>query len=82
MTDATRDRDRNVPDPDSATARILWLVLISVLGIVIVGALIGTIILLADGNDKTDPAILVTMGTSALTGMLGLFITPKTATAE
>lgn len=63
-----------MPDPQRGTANLLWIVLVAVLSLVILIALVAVWALVADGNDKTDPAPLITTGTAALTGLLGLFV--------
>lgn len=41
---------------------------------VVVVSVIAVWALNADGNPKTDPASMVTFGTAALTGLIGLFV--------
>ena len=65
-----------VPPPSARVASALWLILVIALVVLVIGAFFVTYLLMADSNPDTDPAVFVTIGTSALTGLLGLFVSP------
>jgi hypothetical protein len=53
---------------------VLWRILATALAAVLVLALGGIIWTVVDGRDNTSPDVLVTVFSSALTGLLGLFV--------
>lgn len=63
-----------VPPPAPQDVGWLWRALTVGLVAIMVFALAGIIFVLADGNDKTSPDVLVTIFASVLTGLLGLFV--------
>ena len=64
-----------VPAPDSRTADILWLMLVSVLGaVVLASAIAGVVYILA--NKAAPPDILITIFTTSFSGLIGLFVKP------
>ncbi len=64
----------SIPSPDAAAVDWLWKALVLGLVSILVLAIAGVIWTVADGNDKTTPDVLVTIFTSALTGLIGLFV--------
>jgi uncharacterized protein involved in exopolysaccharide biosynthesis len=67
-----------IPAPGAATTNILWVILVSVLGLVVLGAAIA-IIVYALENKASPPDILVTVFTTALSGIIGLFVKPPSS---
>lgn len=69
---------KQVPPPGPKVADKLWAVLVIGLLVLIAGAFVAAFILSSDSPDAaTDPGPFFTLGTAALTGLLGLFISPK-----
>lgn len=67
-----------VPEPELKVANSLWKILIYGLLFIIVGALIAAFVLSSDSREAaTDPAPFFTLATAGLTGLLGLFVSPK-----
>lgn len=62
-----------LPKPSVVGVDYLWKLLIFGLLVILIIALTGVIVLIADGKDKTDPAIALTVFTTTLAGLLGLF---------
>jgi hypothetical protein len=64
----------SVPAPDAVSAGWLWRVL--VLGLVgILGlSLLGIVWTVVDGNNGTSPDVIVTIFSSTLAGLIGLFV--------
>jgi hypothetical protein len=62
-----------LPKPSVVAVDYLWKLLIFGLLVILIIALTGVIVLIADGKDKTDPAIALTVFTTTLAGLLGLF---------
>ena len=60
--------------PPAHEVGALWKILVTALSVVLVIALAGIIWTVVDGDEATSPDVLVTVFTSALTGLLGLFI--------
>jgi hypothetical protein len=58
----------------TAAVRTLWKILVSALSVVLVIALAGIIFTIADRNPDTSPDVIMTVFTSALTGLIGLFV--------
>lgn len=72
---------KQVPPPSLSVADTLWKVLIFGLVVIIVGALIAAFVLSSDNKDAgTDPAPFFTLATAGMTGLLGLFVNPKSDT--
>jgi FtsH-binding integral membrane protein len=68
----------NIPDPSPGVTDGLWKILIYGLLLIIVGALVAAFVLSSDSKDAaTDPAPFFTVATAGLTGILGLFVNPK-----
>jgi hypothetical protein len=68
----------SIPSPDGAAAGWLWKALVLGLVVILVIVVGGVIWTAVDGNDKTVPDVLVTIFTSALTGLIGLFVRSPT----
>lgn len=73
-----------VPNPSDkpatgSTVNILWLILVCTLSGVIVVSLLGAIVLTIL---KLDAALIVGIGSAALTGLLGLFVSPSTGSGS
>lgn len=68
-----------VPAPTGPEVNTLWKILVTGLAIVLVGALGGIIWVVADGSDATSPDVLVTVFSSALAGLIGLFVRSPSA---
>lgn len=66
-----------VPTPTSEQAGWLWRMLVGGLMIILITALIGIIITVQDGKNSTSPDVLVTVFSSSLTGLIGLFVRPS-----
>lgn len=62
-----------VGPPTPTTTNILWMILVSVLGGVVLGSAIA-IIVYALGNKAAPPDILTTIFTTTLSGLIGLFV--------
>jgi hypothetical protein len=54
---------------------ILWWVLVGGLVLILLGSLVGIIVTVADGKTSTSPDVIVTVFSSVLTGLIGLFVT-------
>jgi hypothetical protein len=63
-----------IPNPPPAEVGVLWQILVLALSAVLVIALAGIIWTVVDGNGNTSPDVIVTVFSSALTGLLGLFV--------
>jgi hypothetical protein len=61
-------------EPPTATVGVLWKILVTALAVVLVIALAGIIWTVVDGDGNTSPDVIVTVFSSALTGLLGLFV--------
>jgi hypothetical protein len=61
-------------EPPPATVGVLWKILVTALAVVLVIALAGIIWTVVDGDGNTSPDVIVTVFSSALTGLLGLFV--------
>lgn len=66
-----------VPAPNKEVTGMLWQTLVVGLVAVLIISLLGIIITVVDGKTATSPDTLVTVFTAALTGLIGLFVTPK-----
>ncbi|QDZ13607.1 hypothetical protein [Humibacter ginsenosidimutans] len=69
-----------VPNPNDkgvkgSTVNLLWLILVCTLAAVIVISLLASVLLIALG---LDASLIVGIGSAALTGLLGLFVSPST----
>jgi hypothetical protein len=63
-----------IPDPLPGEVGVLWKILVLALSVVLVIALAGIIWTVVDGKEDTSPDVIVTVFSSALTGLLGLFV--------
>jgi hypothetical protein len=63
-----------LPTPPAVDVGFLWKALVVGLLMVLLVSAVGIIWTIADGNDKTAPDVLVTIFTSVLTGLVGLFV--------
>lgn len=64
----------NVPLPDRSDAGWLWRVLVLGLMVILAASLAGIIWTVGDGNDRTSPDVIVTIFSSTLAGLIGLFV--------
>jgi hypothetical protein len=64
-----------VPEPSGRTANLLWLILVSVLAAVVLASAIATVVY-ALQNKAAPPDILITIFTTAFSGLIGLFVKP------
>lgn len=67
----------SIPPPEGPVVGTLWQVLVWGLVLVLLGALAGIIWIVVDGDTETAPNVVVTVFSSALTGLIGLFVTPS-----
>ena len=63
-----------ITDPPADRSGELWKILVLALAVVMVMALAGIIWTVVDGKDTTSPEVIVTIFSSALTGLIGLFV--------
>jgi hypothetical protein len=63
-----------IPPPVGADIGWLWKALVSGLIAVLIFALGGIIWTVVDGKDSTSPDVLLTVFSSVLTGLIGLFV--------
>lgn len=70
---------QSVPRPPATEMGTLWKILILALSVVLVIALAGIIWTVVDGKESTSPDVIVTVFSSALSGMLGLFVRSPTS---
>lgn len=68
-----------IGSPSQATTDQIYRYLIPGLLILAGLALVGMFFLMADGNEKTPPDLLLTAFTATMTGLLGLFAKSPTA---
>jgi hypothetical protein len=61
--------------PDNETAGFLWRALVVGLVGILAISLLGIVIAVLDGKTATSPDTLLTIFSSALTGLIGLFVT-------
>jgi hypothetical protein len=61
--------------PSSSTTNFLWIILVSVLSLVVLGSAISIIVYSAE-NKASPPDILITVFTTTLSGLIGLFVRP------
>jgi hypothetical protein len=61
--------------PSSTTTNVLWTILVSVLSLVVLGSAISIIIYVVE-NKASPPDILITIFTTTLSGLIGLFVKP------
>jgi hypothetical protein len=59
--------------PSNTTTNVLWTILVSVLGLVTLGSAI-SILIYALENKASPPDILITVFTTTLSGLIGLFV--------
>lgn len=67
-----------VPPPTATTTNILWIILISVLSLVVLGSAISMIVYALE-NKASPPDILITIFTTTLSGLIGLFVKPPSS---
>lgn len=70
-----------IPAPSTGTANILWGIVVSVLGLVTLGSAI-SIIIYALANKASPPDILITIFTTALSGLIGLYVKPPSGAGQ
>jgi cation transporter-like permease len=68
-----------VPAPPESSVSLLWTILVAGLVVAVLGSLVGVIVVVADGKDTTDPNVIVTIFTTTLAGLIGLFVKSPTA---
>jgi cation transporter-like permease len=68
-----------VPTPPPTAVGTLWTILIVGLVLAVLGSLAGVIVVVADGKSTTDPNVIVTIFTTTLAGLIGLFVKSPTA---
>jgi hypothetical protein len=61
--------------PSSTTTNVLWTILVSVLSLVVLGSAISVIVYVVE-NKASPPDILITVFTTTLSGLIGLFVRP------
>ena len=61
--------------PSSATTNVLWTILVSVLSLVVLGSAISIVVYVVE-NKASPPDILITVFTTTLSGLIGLFVRP------
>jgi hypothetical protein len=64
-----------IPAPSSRTTNALWIILVVVLGSVVLASAI-SIVVYAGENKTSPPDVLITVLTTALSGLIGLFVRP------
>lgn len=64
--------------PNTGTTNILWIIVVSVLGLVTLGSAISVVVYTLE-NKASPPDILVTVFTAALSGLIGLFVRPPSS---
>jgi uncharacterized phage infection (PIP) family protein YhgE len=64
-----------ISPPGTRTANMLWLILVSVLAAVVLASAIGAVVYIMD-NKAAPPDILITIFTTAFSGLIGLFVRP------
>jgi uncharacterized membrane-anchored protein len=65
----------NIPQPNAKTTNTLWLMLVSVLGLVVlVSAISGVVYALQ--NKAAPPDVVITIFTTSFSGLIGLFVKP------
>jgi hypothetical protein len=74
LPDVTMPVRAAIPAPMAAEVAPLWRILVGGLVLILVISLGGLILTVADGNEQTSPDVLVTVFTSVLTGLVGLFV--------
>jgi hypothetical protein len=67
-----------IPSPAPADAGMLWKIFVAGLVAILLIALGGIIYTVADANDQTGPDVIVTVFSSVLTGLIGLFVKAPT----
>ena len=66
-----------ISGPPTQDVGVLWRILVGGLVGVLILALGGIIWTVGDGKETTSPDVIVTVFTSALTGLIGLFVKPS-----
>jgi hypothetical protein len=64
-----------IPAPDSKTTQLLWLILVTVLGAVVLASAIAAVAYIL-ANKASPPDLLITIFTTAFSGLIGLFVKP------
>jgi hypothetical protein len=68
-----------IPAPPPAAVGTLWTILIVGLVLALIGSLGGIVVTVADGKTTTDPNVIVTIFTTTLAGLIGLFVKSPTS---
>jgi hypothetical protein len=64
-----------VGQPDSRTSQLLWLMLVPILGAIVLASAIGGIVYALE-NKSAPPDVVITLFTTAFSGLIGLFVKP------
>jgi len=64
-----------VPSPDPRTTQILWMILVTVLGAVVLASAIAGVVYTLE-NKAAPPDVLITIFTTSFSGLIGLFVKP------
>jgi cation transporter-like permease len=68
-----------IPTPPPPVVGTLWMILIAGLVLAVLGSLVGVVWVVVDGKEATDPDVIVTIFTTTLAGLLGLFVKSPTS---
>jgi hypothetical protein len=67
-----------IAQPDTRTTQLLWTILVSVLGAVVLASALAAIIYALE-NKAAPPDVLITIFTTAFSGLIGLFVKPPSS---
>jgi hypothetical protein len=63
-----------ISSPPPPVVAFIWKMLVGGLILALLAALAGIIFVVVDGSESTSPDVIVTVFTSVLTGLIGLFV--------